>query len=59
VVNQETGLPGAGLRTVEDLPVDREQTYRKNWFALPPVQIVDFKATVQGADRPNSRSHLV
>jgi hypothetical protein len=44
VVNQESGLPGAGLTTVEDLPREREAVYRKNWFALSPVQIKDFEA---------------
>ena len=44
VVNQDTGLPGAGLSTVEDLPRDREAVYRKNWFGLPPVQVSDFEA---------------
>lgn len=42
VVNQTTGLPGAGLTTVENLPADREAVYNKNWFALRPVQISDF-----------------
>ena len=44
VVNQETGLPGSGLSTVENLPRDREAVYRKNWFALPPAQIADLEA---------------
>lgn len=44
VVNQDTGLPGSGLSTVEDLPRDREAVYKKNWFALPPVQVSDFEA---------------
>jgi alkylated DNA nucleotide flippase Atl1 len=44
VVNQDTGLPGSGLSTVEDLPRDREAVYRQNWFSLPPAQIKDFEA---------------
>lgn len=43
VVNQTTGLPGAGLTTVENLPTDREAVYNQNWFALYPVQISDFE----------------
>ena len=43
VVNQETGLPGAGLRTVEDLPRDREAVYDTNWYAMYPPQIADFE----------------
>jgi len=43
VVNQETGLPGAGLTTVENLPTDREAVYRKNWFAMYPVQVADLE----------------
>ncbi len=43
VVNQTTGLPGSGLTTVENLPTDREAVYRKNWYALYPVQIADFE----------------
>ena len=43
VVNQTTGLPGDGLITVEDLPKDREAVYKKNWYALYPVQISNFE----------------
>lgn len=43
VVNQTTGLPGAGLTTVADLPKDRETVYNHKWFAMHPVQINDFK----------------
>ncbi len=42
VVNQTTGLPGAGLTTVENLPTDREAVYNQNWYAMQPVQIGDF-----------------
>lgn len=43
VVNQETGLPGQGLTTVENLPHDRESVYKHNWYAMQPVQVVDFE----------------
>lgn len=43
VVNQTTGLPGAGLTTVANLPTDREAVYVQNWYSLQPVQIADFE----------------
>lgn len=43
VVNQSSGLPGSGLRTVEDLPRDREDVYGTNWYAMYPPQIADFE----------------
>jgi hypothetical protein len=43
VVNQDSGLPGAGLRTIEDLPRDRERVYAQNWFARPPLAASDFE----------------
>ena len=46
VVNKTTGLPGAGLTTVENLPTDRETVYNQNWFALYPAQISDFEPYV-------------
>jgi hypothetical protein len=44
VVKKETGRPGSGHPTTEDFPHDREAVFKKNWFALPPVQIKDFEA---------------
>jgi alkylated DNA nucleotide flippase Atl1 len=44
VVNQDTGLPGEGLTTIENLNQDREAVFRHNWYALPPVQVSDFEA---------------
>ncbi|WP_029148796.1 hypothetical protein [Methylophilus sp. 5] len=44
VVNKTTGLPGAGLTTVEDLPTEREAVYNQNWFAMYPVQIPDLES---------------
>lgn len=43
VVNQTTGLPGAGLTTIDDLPKDREAVYSHNWYAMHPVQVSDFE----------------
>lgn len=42
VVNQETGVPGSGLSTVENLPQDREAVYEKKWYALALLQTIDF-----------------
>ena len=44
VVNQETGLPGSGLTTLEDLPRDREAVHRHAWFAMAPIQTADLEA---------------
>jgi hypothetical protein len=38
VVNKDTGLPGAGLRTLEDLARDREEVFSQDWYGrLPPT----------------------
>lgn len=36
VVNQQTGLPGEGLTTIQNLNKDREAVYKFNWFTLMP-----------------------
>lgn len=41
VVNQETGQPGAGLSTLEELNRDRERMFNYPWFQLPPLQADD------------------
>ena len=43
VVNQDTGIPGTGLTTIANLPVDREQVYQYNWYAMFPIQVSDFE----------------
>ena len=43
VVSQTKGLPGTGLTTVENLPLDREAVYNHNWFSMQPVQVTDFE----------------
>ena len=47
VVNQDTGLPGQGLSTVEEVNTDREAVYRFKWFEMEPPQIEDFKSAEQ------------
>jgi hypothetical protein len=38
VVNKDTGLPGSGLRTLEDLARDREDVFSEDWYGqLPPT----------------------
>lgn len=43
VVNQETGLPGEGLSTIENVNEDRESVFNFDWFEIEPVQERDFK----------------
>ena len=46
VVNQETGLPGSGLTTLEDVNRDRERVFAHRWFQMEPPETGDFeKAT--------------
>ncbi len=42
VVNQETGLPGDGLITLEELNQDREKVFRFDWFEIEPPETNDF-----------------
>ena len=47
VVNQETGIPGAGYDTESGesgLHALREEVFRTNWYAKYPAQIKDFEA---------------
>ena len=43
VVNQQTGLPGEGLTTIENLNQDREAVFNHNWYAMAPVQVREFE----------------
>ena len=43
VVNQETGLPGEGLSTLEEVNIDREKVFNFDWFSLEPPQVSDFE----------------
>ncbi|MGA8148735.1 MAG: hypothetical protein WB870_14380 [Gallionellaceae bacterium] len=44
VVNQDTGLPGDGLTTLNEVNKDREAVFNHDWFGMNPVQIVDFES---------------
>lgn len=41
-VNRETGLPGVGLTTLEEVNSDREKVFRHDWFDLEPLETADF-----------------
>lgn len=43
VVNQETGLPGEGLVTLEEVNEDREKVFDFDWFSIEPPQNIDFE----------------
>lgn len=43
VVNHETGLPGEGLSTLEEVNSDREAVFDFDWFSLEPLQNSDFE----------------
>lgn len=44
VVNQDTGLPGEGLSTLEEVNEDREAVFEFNWFVIEPPQNSDFES---------------
>jgi alkylated DNA nucleotide flippase Atl1 len=44
VVNQETGLPGEGLTTLEEVNGDRESVFNFDWFGIKPPQNNDFES---------------
>jgi alkylated DNA nucleotide flippase Atl1 len=52
VVNQDTGLPGEGLSTIEEVNEDRENVFNFDWFSLEPPQNSTFKQ----ADRNKNKS---
>jgi alkylated DNA nucleotide flippase Atl1 len=43
IVNQDTGLPGEGLATLEEVNADREEVFRYDWFGVVPPQNNDFE----------------
>jgi hypothetical protein len=47
VVNKETGLPGEGLSTLEEVNKDREAVFGFNWFGIDPPQNIDFERVDQ------------
>lgn len=45
VINKQTGLPGEGLTTLENVNRDRETVFAYNWFGLEPPETCDFERT--------------
>ncbi|MEQ7870448.1 hypothetical protein V6R97_07320 [Chromohalobacter salexigens] len=43
VVNADTGMPGSGLSTLEEVNVDREDVFAFDWFDLEPPQCETFR----------------
>lgn len=43
VVNQDSGLPGEGLTTLEEVNEDREAVFNYDWFDVRPPQNKDFE----------------
>ena len=43
VVNQETGKPGTGLSTPDDIDHDRERVFNQDWFLIYPPTPEEFK----------------
>ncbi len=52
VVKQDTGLPGEGLSTLEDVNKDREAVFNFDWFGIEPPQNSDFEE----ADKDKGKS---
>lgn len=42
VVNRDTGVPGGGLTTIEDVNEDRERVFAFDWFSVEPPETADF-----------------
>ena len=43
VVNKDTGLPGEGLTTLENVNLDREKVFACKWFQREPPETGDFE----------------
>jgi alkylated DNA nucleotide flippase Atl1 len=42
VVNQNSGLPGDGLTTIENVNTDREKVFNFDWFGVVPPSLQGF-----------------
>jgi putative restriction endonuclease len=47
VLNKESGLPGEGLSTIEEIDKDRETLFDFDWFSIEPPQNSDFAEAEQ------------
>jgi alkylated DNA nucleotide flippase Atl1 len=43
VVNHDSGLPGEGLTTLENVNQDRERVFGYDWFSIVPPETEDFE----------------
>ena len=50
VVNRETGLPGEGLTTLENVNLDREKVFAYKWFQREPPKTGDFEEATTRAE---------
>ena len=58
VVNQDTGLPGEGLTTLENVNEDREHVFIYDWFSVEPPETNEFeKADRAQGSAPRSFRH--
>lgn len=49
VVNRETGLPGEGLTTLENVNRDRESVFAYGWFQMEPPETGDFEEATRAS----------
>jgi hypothetical protein len=54
VVNKDTGLPGAGLTTIDHLGRDRERVFAHPWYKTLPPTAAEFEE----AERAGSQATL-
>ena len=49
VVNKDTGLPGSGLTTLENVNLDRERVFAHDWFQMEPPETGDFEEATRAS----------
>ena len=49
VVSRETGLPGEGLTTLENVNRDRESVFAHDWFQTEPPETGDFEEATRAS----------
>ena len=49
VVNQDTGLPGSGLTTLQNVNLDRERVFAHDWFQMEPPEAADFERATRAS----------
>jgi hypothetical protein len=43
VVQKDSGKPGAGFTTFEDLHRDRERVFARDWYRMKPLTVSDLR----------------